>query len=127
MVGGAVADNPDNFIVGEDNGYGVAVISGDFGIGEEGLELFGAGHAEGEKRSPFRRRRTVIGPDTLSMSKSEEYGSAFHSLEVASSTVAVIFQPGSKVSPGTAIGCFFFGEGGWGCGGRLGQSDVVVA
>ena len=28
-------------------GYGVAVIFGDFGVSEEVLELFGAGHAEG--------------------------------------------------------------------------------
>ena len=49
MVGGAVADYPDNFVASEDYWDGVAVSFGDFGVGEEVLELFGAGHAEGSE------------------------------------------------------------------------------
>ena len=112
MVGGAVADNPDNFIVGEDNGYGVAVISGDFGVGEEVLELFGAGHAEGDEvvavsaaadcyrlREPVHVKESGVGLGVCSLGR------------VASSTVAVIFQPGSRVSPGTVIGRSSSGRG----------------
>ena len=41
--------------------------------------------------------------------------------------VAVIRQPGSKVSPGTVIGCSSRGSGVGGGVGGLGQGDVVVA
>ena len=47
VVGGAVADYPDDFVPGEEYWYRVAVILGDFGVSEEVLELFGAGHSEG--------------------------------------------------------------------------------
>lgn len=35
-----MADYPDDFIAGKDYGDGIAVSSGDFGVGEEILELF---------------------------------------------------------------------------------------
>ena len=44
-----MTDYPDDFVSGEDYWDGVAVISGDLGVGEEVLELFGAGHAEGSE------------------------------------------------------------------------------
>ena len=40
MLGGAVSNHPDDLISGEDDGDGVAEVSGDFGVGEEVLELF---------------------------------------------------------------------------------------